>query len=644
MQRVPVKPFLLFSLLPVPLINIFSKGGFKRSGPRASGSARERGLSLFFLTAILVAALAATPPAAVALEFDLIDIDPQGTDSYAYGINNDGQIAGRSRTAGGEDHAFLWQIEGCTPGPQGNCVKDLGTLGGGYSVAYAINSADKVVGQSLTGSGVYQAFLWSEQDGKEKMEDLGQTLESKTSVANAINNAGQIVGNYIPAGSGSAQAFLLTPEIKNDLGTLGGGFSSASAINSNGQVVGVSTNGEKNDHAFLWKQVDGKGVMQDLGTLGGDISSANAINDEGQVVGGSETANGEYHAFLWKEGVMLDLGTLGGEESEAFAINSQGQVAGGSTTADGKYHAFFWPKENCDPLKENCMQDLGTLGGGSSSAEAINDKGQIAGSSQTVDTKYHAVLWQVVRAKDQQGPVVEHIDATPNPSPVNGPIVLKAVVDDTNSGNSPIFSAEYSLDGKNWVPMAAADGKFDSPVETVVAYLNAQAAAGIFKFYVRGTDIYGNVGKKECSLLAVYKPGCGFLTGGGWFHSHPGAFKRNLRHWGKAVFGFLSTHEKWATQATDRPEFQFKVPGLNFHSTNYDWLVMDEGGLGAQLKGLGRINGIGNYHFMLWANDGSSEGFRVRIWHENEAGKETVVYDNNLDQAIEKGKIILSNQ
>jgi probable HAF family extracellular repeat protein len=652
MHRVPVKPFLLFSLLTVPLTNIFLNAGGKRAGARAGLGPRKRGLSLFFLTAILVAGLTATPPAAVAQEYEIINLDPQGTGSYAYGINSvinsDGQIAGRSRTAAGEDHAFLWQIAGCTSNPPGNCAKDLGTLGGNYSEAFAINSGGQVVGHSLTESGVYQAFLWSEQNGTEAMQDLGKILGSDSSVANAINNAGQIVGNYIPANSesGSAQAFLLTPETKMDLGTLGGGYSSASAINSNSnvQVVGVSATTEGNYHAFLWQQAAGVGAMQDLGTLGGNTSQANAINDKGQVVGGSETDKGENHAFLWTEGVMQDLGTLGGSESEAFAINSGGQVVGYSTTADEVPHAFFWPKENCDPQKDNCMQDLGTLGGDFSSAEAINDKGQIAGSSQTADGKYLAVLWQVVTVKDQQGPVVEHVEVTPNPSPVNGPIVLKAVVDDTNSGNSTIYSAEYSIDGENWIAMHPADGTFDSPVETVVADLNAPAAAGISKLYVRGIDIYGNVGEKERSLLAVYKPGCGFLTGGGRFHSHPGAFRRNLKLWGKAVFGFVSKHERWDTQATDRPEFQFNLPGLDFHSANYDWLVADEGGLGAQLKGLGRINGIGNYHFMLWANDGTSEDFRVRIWHEDAAGKETVVYDNDQDQTIEKGKIILSNQ
>ena len=87
-----------------------------------------------------------------------------------------------------------------------------------------------------------------------------------------------------------------------DLGTLGGSFSQARAVNASGQVVGTSTtDGDAETHAFSWTATGG---MIDLGTLGGSESSVNfkwplrVVNDSGQVVGSSSIAgDAEVHAF-----------------------------------------------------------------------------------------------------------------------------------------------------------------------------------------------------------------------------------------------------------------------------------------------------------------------------------------------------------
>jgi probable HAF family extracellular repeat protein len=80
--------------------------------------------------------------------------------------------------------------------------------------------------------------------------------------------------------------------------------------------------------AFLYS--DGK--FTNLGTLGGNYSTAVAINDDGAVVGTSGTRDGRGHAYLYENGRMIDL-TPAAEHSTAVDINNLGQVV---VVADNK--------------------------------------------------------------------------------------------------------------------------------------------------------------------------------------------------------------------------------------------------------------------------------------------------------------------
>jgi probable HAF family extracellular repeat protein len=89
---------------------------------------------------------------------------------------------------------------------------------------------------------------------------------------------------------------------------------------------------------------------------------------------------------------IVDLGTLGGATSTAEAINEHGQVVGWSDTAGGNRHAFLYG--------DGVMQDLGTLTGGSDSyATALNDRGQVVGYSginglgQQFPEVYQGFVW-----------------------------------------------------------------------------------------------------------------------------------------------------------------------------------------------------------------------------------------------------------
>jgi len=164
---------------------------------------------------------------------------------------------------------------------------------------------------------------------------------------------------------------------------------------------------------------------------------------------------------------------------------------------------------------------------------------------------------------------------------------------------------------------------------------------GVYTVNLIVTDKDGGVSNKSTyQYVVVYDPSAGFVTGGGWFNSPAGAYKPNADLSGKANFAFVSKYQKNATVPIGNTEFQFHAADLNFHSTSYDWLVVT-GSNYAKFKGVGTINGMGEYKFQLWAGDDDPDTFRIKIWTEDEFGVETVVYDNGFDQAIEGGSIVI---
>ena len=212
----------------------------------------------------------------------------------------------------------------------------------------------------------------------------------RSSEGSAINNSGQVTGSSTL--SLDAKAFLYDGGLLKNLGTLGGAASFGAGINSSGWVTGAAQRSTGESRAFLYNGSQ----MQDLGTFGGNragfLSQGTGINDSGWVTGFSTVpfepgAPALSHAFLYTGGPLQDLGTLGGGSSFGMAINASGRVVGSSSIAgNAATHAFLYAG---GPL-----QDLGTLGGTNSFAQAVNAGGQIAGySSITGDGASHAFLY-----------------------------------------------------------------------------------------------------------------------------------------------------------------------------------------------------------------------------------------------------------
>lgn len=305
---------------------------------------------MLFMRAILfLLAVAAASPASTL--YSVTDLGSLGGGSaVAFSLNGSGTIVGWAQTVSGIQSAVL---------STGGLFQVLPPLSGGMDTyAYGINASGTVVGISYI-NGQAHGEVWSGG----ATQDLGAGV-----FATGINDGGAIIG-------GNGHAFVLANGAFRDLGVLpGGDWSAAYGINTSGTVVGYGTAGSGIFRAFVWTPQNG---MQELGTLGGANSYATAVNNSGEVVGHASLANQYQHAFLAVGAMMTDLGTLGGGNSYAYGINDSGSIVGYSDLASGAYpHAFLY--------SQGVMLDLNSLIPAGSSwqlleAYGINNAGQIVG-------------------------------------------------------------------------------------------------------------------------------------------------------------------------------------------------------------------------------------------------------------------------
>ncbi len=172
-------------------------------------------------------------------------------------------------------------------------------------------------------------------------------------------------------------------------------------------------------------------------------------------------------------------------------------------------------------------------------------------------------------------------------------------------------------------PFSGTEGNCDAT--------NVFENAGVYSIKVTVTDDDTLFDVAERTIV-VYDPSAGFVTGGGYYQSPPGAYRPDPAATGKAHFAFVSQYRKGSPEG--QTEFQFQAGDLNFHSESYEWLVVTGNATRAQYKGEGTINGESGFGFMLTAYDVAKTGagndkIRMKIW---DTTTDEVIYDNRLDQ------------
>jgi len=250
-------------------------------------------------------------------------------------------------------------------------VRDLGSLGGTASFAYALNDFSQIVGKSRTRADASShAFLYANGN----MSDLAplNSGDIQTVGPTGINFWGQVASGLILDGVYQPAVLDTRTRHLTPLGTLGGvtdyQFGGvATAINFFSDAVGYAYVNNLTRHAFLYRD----GTLTDLDPSGTG-SAAVSINDFGLIAGWSNTSSGVAQATLFRNGSRTTIDPVG-FESYARDVNNRADVVGEYLTADrSAFHAFLY--------SNGIFTDLGVTNSPEAVASAINDLRQIVGA------------------------------------------------------------------------------------------------------------------------------------------------------------------------------------------------------------------------------------------------------------------------
>lgn len=525
----------------------------------------------------------------------------------------------------------------------GKRVREIGTLGGQRTVAWALNDLGQVTGDSAVNAegSIRHAFRWSRATGIVDLSRRGQTY----SVGLDINNRGQVTGDaYFNAANRLIHGFVWSPQTGMlDIGPFGPNQESfVTAINDAGVVTGFG------DMAFRWTKTEG---IHGIGTgLAFDINAA------GHIVGQTDFPQAAIRAFLWKQHAgLLDLGSGSNDFSAATVINDHDVVIGRtfSNISFGPYTGFVWTRATGLLEFKPQTPDTGSY------ANAVNNRGQVVGSIDNyafVWTRAEGLVDLNARipgapaglkliyayAISDNGSILVDGNtglvllvpkcACTKTAPTVGTVTLNRTARD---GGLLSFSAAFKdidvtdTHKANW---SWGDGSQEGGIVSEkggagnVSGQHAYARPGIYTAALTVTDSSGQATTVQRKITVS---GAGtYIVGAGWFMSPRGASGMDGKHGGIARFAILSPVGNGASAAPDKASIEFTSAGINFRSDQIDSMSVQGGQV--QYVGKGSVNGAGGYYFALTATAGTGKDrVRIRIWHYGPGSKAEIVdYDN----------------
>jgi probable HAF family extracellular repeat protein len=245
--------------------------------------------------------------------------------------------------------------------------------GAPYTEANAINNAGQVVGESSAISGDFNATLWNE---------FVPTIILKGGQYGAfsydINDSGVVAG--ILYGASASQPFTWSPHKVRFLPVPAPGFNNlVFGINDAGQIVGSTLDGPALWESPTATEYTALSLVKDF-----DGGTAWGINATGTVVGISYSAKVN-QATLWKDSSATPRLLEGSRDGIARRINARGWSVGSVSTGSSIDHAALWELHS----RAFMLPDLS----GVSEAFGINSQGDVVGLAVDRSHLQHAVVW-----------------------------------------------------------------------------------------------------------------------------------------------------------------------------------------------------------------------------------------------------------